>query len=243
MFHKSGTLILAVALLAGTAFHPALAQPRRGAGIGAYERGYSEGHKEGYSDGRRRVRYDDRVPNNGPQYDNGGPRYDSGGPRYDTGDRGQLWRQQYQQQYNYKDDSYYRECRSRPDPAGIIGGALIGGLLGNALGRGNGVPTIAGVVLGGALGASLTNNLDCEDRSYAYKTYYDGFNGGREDVPYRWRNPSNGHYGEFMVQDYYDDRAGFRCANFTQKIFVDGRPQAATGRACQQPDGTWAVVS
>jgi surface antigen len=159
-------------------------------------------------------------------------------------DAGRRWQQQYQRQYTYQDDSYYRDCRSHADPGGVIAGALIGGLLGNAIGRGGGRggATIAGVVLGGGLGAALTRNMDCGDRSYAYNTYYNGFNAGRTDVPYQWRNPSNGHYGEFRVNDYSNDQGGFRCANFTQQIFINGRPQAASGRACQQPDGTWAVV-
>jgi surface antigen len=131
------------------------------------------------------------------------------------------------------------------DPAGVIAGAVVGGVLGNAVGHGGGRTgaTVAGVIIGGAMGAALTGHLDCEDRSYAYKTYADGFNAGRPNSAYRWRNPSNGHYGEFQVGDYYNDPDGFRCTRYTQKIYIDGRPQAATGRACQQPDGTWATVS
>ena len=167
---------------------------------------------------------------------------------YQTAGRGpmsdpdQRWRDRYQRSYDYNDDVYYRECRNQPDPGGIIAGALIGGILGNALGRGGAGATVAGVVVGGALGAALTRNLDCEDRSYAYNAYYDGFNSGRANVPYQWRNPRNGHYGELRVDDYYRDPVGFRCANFTQQIFIEGRPQVATGRACQQPNGTWAIV-
>ena len=156
----------------------------------------------------------------------------------------QRWRQRYNRAYTYNDDVYYRECRNAPDPAGIIAGGLIGGLLGNiASGRGaRPAATIAGVIIGGAVGAALTSNLDCEDRSYAYKSYYDGINSGRPNAAYEWRNPRNGHYGDFRVRDYYNDPDGFRCANYTQQIFIDGRPQAASGRACQQPDGTWAIV-
>ncbi len=160
-------------------------------------------------------------------------------------DRDQRWRQRYSREYTYDDDVYYRECRTSPDPAGVIVGALIGGLLGNAAGSGGGRTgaTLAGVIVGGAVGAALTNNLDCEDRSYAYKTYYDGFNAGRPNASYRWNNPRNDHRGEFRVGTYYNDPAGFRCANYSQTIYVQGRPQAATGRACRQPDGTWAIIS
>ena len=159
-------------------------------------------------------------------------------------DRDQVWRQHYSRVYTYDDDVYYRECRNTPDPAGVIIGALIGGLLGNAAGSGGGRTgaTIAGVIVGGAVGAALTSNLDCEDRSYAYKTYYDGFNSGRPGSRYEWRNPRNDHRGEFRVGTYYNDPYGFRCANFTQTIYIQGRPQAATGRACRQPDGSWAIV-
>lgn len=216
---------------------PALGQPGyRGPGYGEsreYLDGYRAGYREGYDDGRDRSPYNDRAPNL-----RGGP-----GPAAFNDER-QNWRQRYQREYTYTDDSYYRECRTQVDPGGVIAGALIGGLLGNTLGRGGGKggATIAGVVAGGALGAALTKNLDCEDRSYAYRTYYDGFNSGRTNVPYRWRNPNNGNYGEFRVNNYANDPAGFRCANFTQEIYVRGRPQTGTGRACQQPDGTWAIV-
>ena len=158
-------------------------------------------------------------------------------------DRDQRWRQTYTRTYSYDDDVYYRERRTSPDPAGIIAGALIGGLLGNAVGRGGGGATVAGVIIGGATGAALTRDLDCEDRSYAYKTYYDGFNSGRPGSRYQWTNPRSGHRGEFRVGTYYNDPYGFRCANFTQVIYVQGRPQEARGRACRQPDGSWAIVS
>ncbi len=157
--------------------------------------------------------------------------------------REQMWRARYARPYTYEDDSFYRECRESVDPAGVIGGAVIGGVLGNVLGGRGAGGTIAGIVVGGAAGALLTRRLDCADRSYAYRAYSDGFNRGRPNSVYRWRNPDNGHYGNFRVADYYDDPDGFRCANYTQEIFIDGRPQTATGRACQQPDGSWAVVS
>ena len=47
----------------------------------------------------------------------------------------------------------------------------------------------------------------------------------------------------FRVRDYYNDPDGFGCANYTQQIFINGRPEAGRGRACQQPDGTWTIVS
>lgn len=176
-------------------------------------------------------------------YNRGG--YDDRRPAPNYNDQRQSWRQRYQREYSYQDDNYYRQCRTQVDPAGVIAGALIGGLLGNALGkRGNrGVPTIAGVVVGGALGAALTRDLNCEDQSYAYNTYYNGFNSGRTNVPYQWRNPTSGNYGEVRVDNYFNDPSGFRCANFNQQVYVNRRNRTSNGHACQQPDGTWTVVN
>lgn len=194
-----------------------------------YDDAYRAGYRAGYQAGRQRGQYDDR-PNSANYYGGGDPT--------------QLWRQRYGQTYSYNDDRFYQECRNKTDPAGVIAGALIGGLLGNVVTHGGGRTggTIAGVVVGGIAGAALTKHLDCSDRSYAYKTYYDGLNSGRPNSNWSWDNPDNGHYGDFRVGDYYNDAGGFRCATYTQQIFVEGTPQAARGRACRQPDGTWAIV-
>ena len=241
MIGRSSLVILAAVLMAETAADGAVAQGRDRPNNPQYRRGYEDGYRDayrqayrqGYRDARENRRFDDSDYSYGYGYDN------------DYGDdpRFQRWRSRYSQAYTYNDDVFYRECRTSVDPAGVIAGALIGGLLGSAVGNGRGAPTVAGVVVGGAVGAALTRDLNCEDRSYAYKTYYDGFNAGRPNATYQWRNPRSGNYGNFRVADYYNDPDGFRCANYTQQIFINGRPQAASGRACQQPDGTWAIVN
>jgi surface antigen len=242
MIGRASLVVFATALMAATAAQSAAAPARVGRPNNPqYQKGYEDGYRDayreayrnGYRDARGNRRYDDSDYSYGYGYDN-----DYGNdPRY------QRWRARYSRAYTYTDDNFYQECRTSLDPAGVIAGALIGGLLGNAIGDGRGGPTVAGVVVGGTLGAALTRDLTCEDRSYAYKTYYDGFNAGRPNATYQWRNPRNGNYGNFRVAEYYNDPDGFRCANYTQQIFINGRPQAASGRACQQPDGTWAIVS
>jgi Ni/Co efflux regulator RcnB/surface antigen len=159
-------------------------------------------------------------------------------------DREELWRQRYSRAYALEDDPAYRECRNGPDPAGVLAGAVLGGVIGNVAGsRGNrGLPTVAGVIAGGAIGAALTNKMDCEDRSYAYRTYAEGFNGGRPNAYYDWRNPRNDHRGRMHVLDYYNDEDGFRCAVYAHEVTIGGRPEQARGRACQQPDGAWAII-
>jgi surface antigen len=245
--YKSSAVLVAVLFAAGLAAQPAAAQPYsdqpyppqsrypspdygNAARPVTYEDGYRAGYRAGYRTGQLGGRYNE-VP----------PRIGAVAPV----DPNQRWRQRYGQTYTYNDDQYYQQCRNAPDPAGVIAGAIIGGLLGNAAGRGGAraATTVGGVIVGGALGAALTSHLDCSDRSYAYKTYYDGFNSGRPHSNWQWDNPDNGHYGDFRVGDYYTDQDGFRCATYTQQIYVQGMPQTTSGQACQQPDGTWTIVS
>jgi surface antigen len=245
MIGRTSLVLMAAALMASTAVDSVSAQPRGRPNNPQYRAGYEEGYREayrqayrqGYRDARENRRFDDSDYSYGYGYDDND--YNNNDPRY------QRWRTRYRQTYTYTDDNFYQECRTSVDPGGVIAGALIGGLLGNAIGSGGGRTgaTVAGVIVGGAAGAALTRDVSCEDRSYAYKTYYDGFNAGRPNAVYQWRNPRSNNSGTFRVADYYNDPDGFRCANYTQQIFINGRPQAASGRACQQPDGTWAIVN
>jgi len=154
----------------------------------------------------------------------------------------QRWRERYPHDYVYADDSFYRDCRSNNEVGGAVVGAILGGILGNAVSHGQGGATLAGVIIGGVGGASLAGNLDCQDRSYVYQTYYDGFERGRSRASYPWRNERTGDYGNLLVGDYYQDRDNYRCATYTQTIYVRGTPQVARGHACRQDDGTWALV-
>ncbi|HEY4266348.1 MAG TPA: hypothetical protein VGM72_13600, partial [Micropepsaceae bacterium] len=154
----------------------------------------------------------------------------------------QQWHERYPHDYVYADDAFYRDCQTNNEVGGAIVGAILGGLLGNAASNGQGGATLAGIILGGAGGASIAGNLDCQDRSYLYRSYYDGFERGRPQASYPWRNDRTGDYGTLLVGDYYRDRDNYRCATYTQTIYVRGRPQTGRGHACRQEDGTWALV-
>jgi surface antigen len=242
MFTKTSLAVITAALLATAAADLAAAPAQRGRPNNPqYQKGFEDGYREayrqayrnGYRDARANRRFDDSDYSYGYGFDDD----------YGNDPRFGRWRARYQRSYTYTDDNFYQECRTSVDPAAVIAGGLIGGLLGNAIGDGRGAPTVAGVVVGGVVGAALTRDLNCDDRSYAYKTYYDGFNAGRPNATYQRRNPRSNNYGNFRVADYYNDPDGFRCANYTQQIFINGRPLAASGRACQQPDGTWAIIN
>jgi surface antigen len=154
----------------------------------------------------------------------------------------QRWRERYPHDYVYADDSFYRDCRTNNEVGGAVVGAILGGLLGNSLSQGQGGATLAGIILGGAGGAALAGNLDCEDRTYVYPTYYEGFERGRRQASYPWRNERTGHYGTLLVGDYYRDQDNYRCATYTQTIYVRGAPRTARGHACRQDDGTWVLI-
>ncbi len=182
---------------------------------------------------RQREEYD-RAQAARDQYNNNAPQY---GNQYGPPP----------QNYRVQDDPYYRECQQRRQGnqvAGLIIGGLLGAGLGSTVARGpaRGGGTAIGAILGGALGASVGGQLNCDDRNYVYNTYYDGF---ERDVPrreYRWRNARSGNYGTFYVGDYYQGPRGYRCATYTQTIWVRGRPVPANGHACRQPDGNWVIV-
>jgi len=222
MWKKTRLALLTAALAAGSAIQPAAAQ------------GYYDQYNAPYND-RYNNQYDQNYAPPPPPpaaYDRYGPPPPPPPEAYD---------------YNYRveQDPYYRDCvrqRQNNTAGGLIIGAIAGGILGNAVSRGpqRGPGTALGAVLGGAVGAGIGSNLSCEDRGYVYRTYYNGFEAGRPHARYDWRRGDL--YGYMQVGEYYRGPRGYRCATYTQEIFVNGRPEVAQGHACRQPNGTWALI-
>jgi surface antigen len=233
----AGLAVLTMTAGAGT---QAMAQGRPGNGPpGGYEDGFREGYRAGYDDSRQGRRFDDRpIVRPAPDFRQPPPFSNSAPPPPPMVNRDELWRRRYSGAFTFNDDLFYRECRMREDPAGIVSSSVIGGMPG----RGNGLSLAGGIILSGAYGASLTQGLDCADRSYAYRAYYDGLNSSRQNSIWGWRNPRNGRYGDFLVGEYYADDDGFRCATYSQRLNIGGRQETASGHACQQPDGSWTIV-
>ena len=130
-------------------------------------------------------------------------------------------------------------------------GAIVGGVIGNQFGRGSGrtAATIGGVILGGIAGNAIARDACKDDRHDAYyynNTYTDAFEDPDEGDEYAWRNPHTDNYGTVSAGEYYED--GYQdysgpCREFEQRVYIDGRPETATGVACRQGDGTWRIVS
>ena len=267
MSTKTTTAILLAALMAGSAI-PVVAQPTETERT--YEYNYQKnstttsqssndqyGRDNQYQDSQTATDQYQNNPPNDDRYDNPPPPDDRYGPPpprddrfgegYDRGYREGAENERYRHDYRAADaDAFYRNCRQQRagnQAGGLIIGALAGGLIGNAISGGRGPGTVIGAIGGGALGASVGGDLSCEDRGYAYNVYYGGFERGKRNARYDWRNPRSGAYGYLDVGEYYRDRDGFRCATYTQTIYVHGRREVAHGNACRQRDGYWAFVS
>ena len=236
-----------------TAVQPALAQ------YGSDDPSYDNRRDDPYYERDYGTPYND--PNNAPydQYQRDREYNDRQRNEYDAA---QAWRDRYLRDdpryrnqyaapppptYRPQDDPYYRECRQQRQGnqvAGLIIGGLLGAGLGSTIARGpaRGSGTAIGAILGGALGANIGGQLNCDDRNYVYRTYYDGFERGVPRREYRWRNTRSGNYGSFYVGDYYPGPRAERCATYSQTIWIRGRPVPAQGHACRQPDGNWVIV-
>lgn len=127
---------------------------------------------------------------------------------------------------------------------GTVAGAVAGGVIGNQIGSGGGrvAATAIGAVVGGLIGHEIGAALDERDRERALAAEYQALEYGRSGAKVGWNNPDSGHYGEVVPGPAYES-AGNQCRSYTHTIYVDGRPQTASGTACRRPDGTWQTVS
>ncbi len=127
---------------------------------------------------------------------------------------------------------------------GTGGGAILGGLAGSTIGKGSGQlwATGAGVLLGGLLGSEIGSSLDRADQAYAQQANQRAYTAPVGET-IRWNNPDSGNYGTITpVRDGRTQSGGY-CREYQQTIYVGGKQQSGYGTACQQPDGSWKVVS
>ncbi len=127
---------------------------------------------------------------------------------------------------------------------GTGAGALIGGILGSKVGGGSGQlwATGGGALLGALVGSEIGKSLDRADMQYLGQA-----NQRAQTAPLgesvAWNNPESGNYG--TVTPVRDGRSttGRYCREYQQEIFIGGQRETATGTACENPDGTWEIVS
>ncbi len=131
------------------------------------------------------------------------------------------------------------------EAGGTVAGAIAGGAIGNAIGGAAG-NRVAGTLLGAAFGGLLGNRfgaaLDDEDRRRAYAAQMQALETGPSGAPVAWRNPDSGRYGDVVPGPAYPGSGGSTCRQYTETVYIDGKPQSARGTACRNPDGTWTTV-
>jgi surface antigen len=135
-------------------------------------------------------------------------------------------------------------CAGEPGPktgAGAATGAFTGALIGAATGRSAG-SAVAGALIGGVIGGSIGNALDEQDRRRAYAAEMEALEYGGPGAPVRW-DGEHGAYGTIVAGPAYPQGNYSRCRQYTHTIYIQGRPQAARGVACRNPDGTWTQIS
>ncbi len=124
----------------------------------------------------------------------------------------------------------------------VIGGglgAVSGGLIGGAIGGSGGaaVGAVLGGVAGGLTGNAIGRDLDERDRELAYNAQMAAFESGQRRP---WRG-ARGVYGYVEPGPEYVEARG-TCRNFSQRIYVQGRPRVTEGVACLRPDGVWQIA-
>jgi len=127
---------------------------------------------------------------------------------------------------------------------GTLGGAALGGLLGSQFGSGDGrlAMTALGTLAGAAIGSSIGKRMDEVDRIKMREAEQRAY-GAPIGETIVWNNPNTGHRG--TVKPVRDGRSsrGEYCREFQSEIIVGGQREQGYGRACQQPDGSWKIVS
>lgn len=123
-------------------------------------------------------------------------------------------------------------------------GALAGGLAGSQVGGGSGRlwATGAGVLLGALVGSSVGSSLDKADVAYMQQAQSRSY-AAPIGQTISWNNPQSGNSGTYTPVRDGRSNTGAYCREYQQTIYVGGQQQTATGQACQNPDGSWRIVS
>ncbi len=136
------------------------------------------------------------------------------------------------------------EGRGNKELIGAGTGAVAGGLLGSQIGGGHGRmwASGAGVLLGALIGSEIGASLDKADMAYAQRAQTRAYTAPVGET-ISWNNPESGNHGTYTPKRDGYSSSGRYCREYQQDIVVGGKRQSGYGTACQQPDGSWEVVS
>lgn len=129
--------------------------------------------------------------------------------------------------------------------AGTIIGGIGGAVIGSQIGSGSGqlVATALGTFAGALIGADIGKSLDRADQLAMRQAEQQAHSAPIGDQIV-WNNPDSGNSGSVTpVREGTNARSGAYCREYQTKVTIGGREQRAYGTTCQQPDGSWQVVS
>lgn len=128
---------------------------------------------------------------------------------------------------------------NREDVGAILGGA-VGGVLGSRVGSGSGqtAATIGGTIIGVIVGGSIGRTMDEIDQNCVGQAIEQAADG----QTIRWNGTDDQSYAVTPTSTYQNS-AGQYCREYQTTVMIGGKAQAAHGRACRQPDGSWKVVN
>ena len=123
-------------------------------------------------------------------------------------------------------------------------GAGLGGLLGSQFGSGGGAlaMTAVGTLAGAAIGNSIGKRMDEADHQRMREAEQRAYAAPINETSV-WNNPNSGHSGTITPVRDGRSQNGQYCREFQSEITVGGQREKGYGRACQQPDGSWKIVS
>ncbi len=126
----------------------------------------------------------------------------------------------------------------------MLGGAALGGLLGSQFGHGDGrlAMTAIGTLAGAAIGNKIGKNMDEVDRSRMREAEQRAYAAPINETII-WNNPKTGNSGRVTPVRDGRRQTGEYCREFQSEINVGGQREKGYGTACQQPDGSWKIVS
>lgn len=124
---------------------------------------------------------------------------------------------------------------------GTLLGAVAGGLGGSQFGKGDGkvAATIGGVLLGAVLGNAIGRQMEPADQGCLAQALERAPTG----QPILWDNPDAGTRYEVVPTRTWQQAGGTYCREYTSRVMIGGRAEAATGTACRQPDGAWQIMN
>ncbi len=124
---------------------------------------------------------------------------------------------------------------------GGVGGAVAGAQFGSGSGRL--AATAVGTLLGAYLGSEVGSSLDRADTVLANDAESRAHT-AQVGQTIDWNNPDTGNSGTVTpVRDGTNSQTGAYCREYQTTVTVGGETQDAFGTACQQPDGSWKIVS